>query len=661
MRILNAEIDPKKLTFMGVIVSLGIVYGDIGTSPLYVMRAIVNSRSESRTLNPIFLEGALSCIIWTLTLQTTIKYVIISLKADNKGEGGILALFSLVKNFKRRWLYLIAIIGAAALIADGVITPSLTVMSAIEGLQTYSPETPVVKITIVILLIIFSIQQFGTSFIGKSFGPVMLIWFLILGTLGLVRIFDYPLILKAFNPYYAIRLIVTSPSIIIILGAVFLCTTGAEALYSDLGHCGKRNIYISWTFVKICLILNYLGQGAWLVGNYHQVFAQNINPFFGIMPDWFLLPGIVISTVAAIIASQSLITGSFTIFSEAMSLNLWPVQEIDYPSGVKGQMYIPKINWVLLIFCLFVVLYFQHSSKMEAAYGLSITITMLMTTVLLIFYLFKKRVNRFLILLFAIVYLTIELGFFSANVVKFFEGGWITIFLAGFIGVCMYGWFNGRKIKDRFSKFVTLDTYISTIQDMKLDETIPKYATNLAFFSRAKNAGDIESKIIYSILRAQPKRADHYFLLSIINHEDPYTYEYKIDEVLPGTVYRVYFILGFKIERAINDYFLQVLSDMTDDGIIPERSSHPSLRDHNIPPDLKYIVVDNVYVNEYLLSVKEKMTMNLYHFVRKLGSNDFTAFGLVAHNVVVESAPLLYDPVRVHKIKRAGFKYKGED
>ncbi|QCX53582.1 KUP/HAK/KT family potassium transporter [Elizabethkingia sp. JS20170427COW] len=657
---LKTHIDPKKLTLMGAIISLGIAFGDIGTSPLYVMKAIVNARKESGTLNPIFLEGALSCIIWTLTLQTTIKYVIISLRAHNKGEGGILALFSLVKNLKRGWLYIIAIIGAAALIADGVITPSLTVMSAIEGLEIYNPNTPVVTITLIILTGIFTIQQFGTNNIGKFFGPVMALWFLMLGVLGVIHIFDYPLILKSFNPYYAVRLIITSPSIIVILGAVFLSTTGAEALYSDLGHCGTKNIRVSWTFAKTCLILNYLGQGAWLVTNYHKVFDGE-NPFFAMMPEWFVLPAVLMATAAAIIASQSLITGSFTIFSEAMSLNLWPLQEIDYPTGVKGQMYIPKINWGLLVFCFFVVLYFQESGKMEAAYGLSITVTMLMTTLLLIFYLFKQRVNKLLILLFALVYLSLELGFFSANVIKFFDGGWITVFLGGFIGISMYAWYNGRMIKTKFIKFVKLENYISTIQDMKLDETIPKYATNLAYFSRSKDPSEIESKIIYSIIRAQPKRADHYFILNIVNHEDPYTYEYKIDEILPGTIYRIHFILGFKVDRLINDYFQQVLNDMIDEGIIPDRSSHPSLRAHNIPPDLKYVVIDNVYINDYLLTVREKIVMNAYNFVRKMGSNDFTAFGLVPHNVVVESAPLLYNPVRVHKIKQVGYNRFGED
>ena len=548
-------------------------------------------------------------------------------------------------------------IGAAALVADGVITPSLTVISAIEGLKIYNPETPVVAITAVILIVIFTVQQFGTNSIGKLFGPVMVIWFLILGALGVSHLVDDFTILKSFNPYYAYKLIVESPSAIVILGAVFLCTTGAEALYSDLGHCGAKNIRVSWVFVKVMLILNYLGQGAWVLKNHETVQNGGINPFFGVMPEWMLIPGIVIATAAAIIASQALITGSFTIFSEAMSLNFRPNQEIDYPSGVKGQMYIPKINWGLLVLCLIVVMHFEESSKMEAAYGLSITITMLMTTILLVFWLFKKRVNKLFILAFALVYLAIELGFFSANVIKFHEGGWITVVLAGFIGVCMYAWYNGRLIKTKFIKFVKLEKYVGIIKDLKLDETIPKYATNLAFLSRAKREDEVEAKIIYSILRKQPKRADHYFILNIVNQEDPFTFKYNIDEIMPGTIYRINFLLGFKIDRRINDYFDDVLADMMEEGTIPSRSSHPSLRAHNIPPDLKYVIIDNTYINDTLLTVKEKIILNLYNFVKYIGSDDFKAWGVSSHNVVVESAPILDQKVITNKIQLVDFRH----
>ena len=649
--------DTKKLTAIGVLVSLGIVFGDIGTSPLYVMKAIVNAfKGGSAMPFDEYIEGALSCIIYTLTFQTTIKYVIIALRADNKGEGGILSLYSLVKRLKKKWLYVIAIIGASTLVADSVITPSLTVMSAVEGLKIFSPHTPVVAITLVILAIVFFVQQFGTASIGKFFGPVMVTWFLVLGISGSVHIFDHIDILKAFNPYYAYNLITHSPSAIIIMGAVFLCTTGAEALYSDLGHCGKQNIRVSWGFVKVMLILNYLGQGAWLLDNYHKV-AEGVNPIFGILPEWAVLPGVILATAAAIIASQSVITGAFTMFSEAMSVTFWPNQQIDYPSGIKGQMYIPRVNWGLMALCFMVVIYFQKSEAMEAAYGLTITVTMLMTTILLFFWLRRTKAYKYFAVGFIIVYLSIELGFFYANVIKFFDGGWLTMVLGGFIAVCMYAWYNGRLIKAKFIKFIKLDKYVPVIKELKLDESIPKYATNLAFLSRAKREDEIEAKIIYSILRKQPKRADHYFILNIINQEDPYTFKYNVDEIMPGTIYRVNFLLGFKIDRRINDYFDQVLSDLMEEDVIPSRSPHPSLRAHNVPPDLKYVIIDNTYINDTLLTVKEKLTLNIYNFVKYIGSDDFKAWGVSPHNVVVESAPLLDQKIVTKKIQQVDFKH----
>ncbi|AZA62546.1 KUP/HAK/KT family potassium transporter [Chryseobacterium indoltheticum] len=650
------HIDLKKLSFVGVIVSLGIVFGDIGTSPLYVMKAIVNARKDGSTMPfDTYIEGALSCIIWTLTLQTTLKYVIIALKADNRGEGGILALYSLVKKLKKKWLYVVAIIGASTLVADSVITPSLTVMSAIEGLKIYNPDTPVVFITLFILFIVFVVQQFGTASIGKFFGPIMVTWFLVLGGFGSMHIFDHIEILKAFNPVYAYNLITHSPSAIVIMGAVFLCTTGAEALYSDLGHCGAKNIRVSWIFVKLMLILNYLGQGAWLLDNYQQVFT-GVNPFFGIMPEWAVLPGVILATLAAIIASQAVITGSFTMFSEAMSISFWPNQHIEYPSGVKGQMYIPRINWGLMFFCFIVVIFFQKSEHMEAAYGLTITITMLMTTILLTYWLSRTRLNKVFLFGFVAIYLFLESGFFYANVIKFFDGGWLTVVLGGFIAVCMYAWYNGRLLKSNFTSYVKIDKYVSIIKDMKLDETIPKYCTNLAYLSRAKRNDEIESKIIYSIIKKQPKRADHYFILSIVNQEDPYTFKYSVDEILPGTIYKINFLLGFKVDRRINDYFNMVLKDLMADGTIPSRSSHPSLRAHNIPPDLKYVIIDNTYINDILLTVKQKITLNIYNFVKYIGSDDFKSWGVTSHNVVVESAPLTEETISSSKIQQSEFR-----
>ena len=494
------------LSLSGLIVTLGIVYGDIGTSPLYVFKAIVNGGIR---VDNDFILGALSCIIWTLTLQTTVKYIIITLKADNKGEGGIFSLFALLRR-KVRWAYVFAIIGGSTLLADGVITPAITVVSSIEGLQLVNPNIQVLPIVLVIISALFIIQQFGTDFIGKSFGPVMLIWFLMLGTLGTIQVFHNPFVFKSINPYYAYEFLSQYPGAFILLGAVFLCTTGAEALYSDLGHCGIKNIRISWMFVKTCLLLNYLGQGAWVLNNTHLI-VHDLNPFFAIMPRWFLMTGIIISASAAVIASQALITGSYTLISEAIQLNIWPKVKINYPTNIKGQMYIGSTNWVMYLCCVFVILFFERSSNMEAAYGLSITITMLMTTFLMTFYLLYRKKGLLRIAIFLLTYLTIEGAFLIANLHKFRNGGWFALMLAGILFVIMFVWYNGRRIKNRFIKYVKTKDYESILIDLHKDTTIAKFATNIVYFSRGKHVNDVETNILYSIINKHPKRADLYW------------------------------------------------------------------------------------------------------------------------------------------------------
>ncbi|MGB8492709.1 MAG: KUP/HAK/KT family potassium transporter, partial [Bacteroidales bacterium] len=398
MKLEGNHIDIKKLSVAGMIVTMGIVFGDLGTSPLYTMRAILTGGSGHFSESLIY--GSLSCIFWTLTLSTTIKYVIITLRADNNGEGGIFALFALIRQ-KSTWAAVLTMIGAGALLADGVITPSITVTSAIEGLRLVNPGIPVVPIVLIILAALFFIQQFGTNFIGSSFGPIMVVWFTLLGTLGMSQIVLHPFILQAVNPVNAFRFLTEFPGGFVLLGAVFLCTTGAEALYADLGHCGRANIRVSWAYVKLCLLLNYFGQGAWLIMNYKP--GEDINPFFKIMPEWLLLPGIFIATAAAIIASQAIISGSFTLISEAISLNFWPRIRVLFPTWVRGQVYLPFVNWILWIACTIVVVSFKASGNMNAAYGLAITITEIMTTLLLTYYLYQKGVNHRLVLLMLMV------------------------------------------------------------------------------------------------------------------------------------------------------------------------------------------------------------------------------------------------------------------
>lgn len=635
-----------KLSLMGVIVTLGIVFGDIGTSPLYVMKAIVRAGNP---VNAEYIIGAVSCIIWTLTLQTTVKYVLIALRADNKGEGGILALYALIRRHSRKWFYFLAIIGASTLIADGVITPSITVLSAIEGLKVYEPETPVVPIALCIVTVLFFIQQFGTNMIGKLFGPLMLLWFSMLGVLGAMHIGDYIPILQAFNPLHAIRLLTSNPEWFLILGAVFLCTTGAEALYSDLGHCGINNIRTSWAFVKIMLILNYLGQGAWIIAHVDNL-TSGLNPFYAIMPHGMLFFGIVMATIAAIIASQALISGSFTIFSEAMNLKFWPRQKIKYPTDVKGQLYIPFVNMSLFILCVIVILFFKSSERMEAAYGLSITITMLMTTFLLSAYLTIRRINRWLTLLFLIVFVGLESIFFVANMAKFMNGGWVTMLLASVMIAIMYVWYNATTIRNSQIQIRDVRESFSIISDIKNDDSIPKYATNIVYLTKLGGKYDIEQKILYSIINKHPMRADHYFLLHIDYQDSPSTLEYDVTTLVPDTLYRINLRLGFRIHPLVNRYFRQIIEDMVAKNEFSLASSYPSLAKHNVMGNFVFVLINRIYSTFASFSFKERLIMDAYEWIDHLKLSMTRSLSLNTSNVLIENVPLT---VKLHA-KKAG-------
>ncbi len=625
----------SKVTFAGLIVTLGIVFGDIGTSPLYVMKAIV---AESKELTPFLIYGALSCIIWTLTLQTTLKYVIITLRADNHGEGGIFALFALIRR-KKNWIAILTMIGGSALLADGIITPSITVTSAIEGLQLINPAIPVVPLVLAILTLLFFFQQFGSGVIGKSFGPVMVVWFLMLALLGMSQVVTMPEILKSVNPLYAIRFLRDYPEALLLLGAVFLATTGAEALYSDLGHCGIKNIRISWIFVKISLLINYFGQGAWLLQHLDE--SKHVNIFYAIMPEWFLIPGIVIATAAAVIASQALISGSYTLISEAVSLNLWPKIKILYPTEVKGQVYIPFVNWFLWAACTFVVIYFGNSTGMEAAYGLSITITMIMTTLLLSVYLKNLRLPLIVRVLLLMIFLTIEGTFLVANLHKFSNGGWLTIAISLIFFTVMFGWYFGRKIKNEYITFVKYRENLEMFKALSQDDSVPRIATNLVYITKANYNEQIESKIIYSIFNKHPKRANTYWFLHIDKLEMPNTFEYNVEHIIPGVLIRVDFRLGFKVEPRINLYFRQVLEDLEKSGEISMTSQYDSLKPYAIPADFLFVNLDRILVNDFQLSPVKRFTMGLHNFVRRFGITDVKAFGLDTSNVIEEKVPIV--------------------
>lgn len=651
----------NKVTAAGLVIALGIIYGDIGTSPLYVFNAIIGGR----TISDHLIIGTLSCIIWTLTLQTTIKYVWLVLKADNRGEGGTFALYALVRR-QKKWLVLPAMLGGGALLADGIITPPMTITSAIEGLRELKAlhslgeaDNSIVYIVLSIITAFFFLQQFGTASIGKLFGPIMFVWFTMLAVLGVYHIFDDLTIFKALSPHYAINFLATYPEGFWLLGAVFLCTTGAEALYSDLGHCGRNNIRASWIYVKICLLLNYFGQGASLLSHHSgQTITADlktqlgINAFYDLMPHWFIIPGVVIATSAAIIASQAMISGSFTLISEAMRLNLWPKLRIRYPSEEKGQLFIPGINMMMFLGCIGVVLYFRESSRMEAAYGLAIIVTMIMTTILFANYMVARRVQSSLIYIFLFSYFIIETAYLIALLQKFTHGGYITMLIGGVMFMVMYIWFRSRRIKNRYVEFVRLEHYIPQIQELSNDKTVPKYATHLVYLTSANNPKEIEHKIIYSILNKKPKRADIYWFVHVDTLDDPYTSEYSVEHIIPNDIIRVEFRLGFRVEPKINLLFRKVVADLVSNKEVNITSRYESLERNNVVGDFQFIVMEKYLSQDNELPIIERMIMKFYFWVKEWSLSEEKGFGLDSSNVTTEKFPLIVAPVTNLKLKR---------
>jgi KUP system potassium uptake protein len=654
-----AKHNINKVTAAGLLVALGIIYGDIGTSPLYVFNSIIKGRVISEEL----IVGCLSLIFWTITLQTTIKYVILVLRADNKGEGGIFALFALVRR-RKKWLVFPAMIGGAALLADGIITPPISITSAVEGLKELPAfqsmhQSTIVYVVLIIISLFFLAQQFGTSSIGKFFGPVMSCWFLMLAVLGAVHISDDFSVFRAFNPYHGFRFLFHYEEGFWILGAVFLCTTGAEALYSDLGHCGRGNIRISWILVKSCLLINYFGQGASLLKHHSGQLLDKaainqfgINAFYDLMPQWFIVPGVIIATLAAIIASQAMVSGSFTLISEALRLNLWPKMRVKYPTEAKGQIYIPGINYLLFAGCVGVVLYFQESSKMEAAYGLAIITTMAMTTILFANFLVLHRVKPILIYVFLLFYLVIECSFLIALMDKFIHGGYITLIIGGTLFAVMYIWFRARKIKNRYVEFVRLDEYIPKIEELSNDNTVPKHATHLVYLTSANNSVEIEHKIIHSILHGKPKRADIYWFIHVNTVDDPYTCEYSVKHIIPNDIIRVEFKLGFRMQPRLNLMFKKVVEDLVANREVNITSRYESQQKNNMVGDFQFVVMEKFLSLDNELPFMETLIMKLYFVLKELSVSEERSFGLEQSNVAVEKFPLVVAPVSTLKLTR---------
>ncbi|WP_439952043.1 KUP/HAK/KT family potassium transporter [Flavobacterium psychrotrophum] len=647
MTVSSSHKNINQVTVGGLLVTLGIIYGDIGTSPLYTMKAIIGEVPIDKDV----VLGALSCIFWTLTLQTTLKYVILTLQADNKGEGGIFSLYTLVKRLKKKGLIVPAIIGGSALLADGIITPPVSVSSAIEGLKIYEPGLNTVPIVIGILFVLFAIQRFGTSLVGKFFGPMMLIWFGMLGVLGIIPMFHNIEVLKALNPYYAIHLLSIHHDGFYVLGFVFLCTTGAEALYSDMGHCGRGNIRMSWGFVKAMLVLNYFGQGVYLMehsGKTLTTLSGNPdvpgNPFYLLMPQWFLPFGIAIATAAAVIASQALISGSFTLISEAMRLNFWPKVSVKFPTELKGQIYIPSINWLLFWGCVFVVLHFKESGAMEAAYGLAIVLCMIMTTTLLGYFMVMRRYNKIFIIATMLVYFSIEFSFLAANISKFHEGGYISLGIAGLLAFVMFVWYTAKKIRSEYTEFTKIDNYKNVLAELSNDESIPKYATHLVYMTNAGMGDEIESKIIYSILQKRPKRADIYWFVHVNVVDEPYRMDYKVREIIKDDVIRVDFYLGFRVQPRINLMFKQVVKDLVKKGEVDITSRYESLNRNNVIGDFKFVIIEKFLSYDNELPWFERIILDIYFVLKKVSLSEGRAFGLDSSSVKVEKFPIVIHP-----------------
>lgn len=636
-----------KVTIASLLVALGIIYGDIGTSPLYALRAVIGD-------SPIDIDlvyGGVSCIFWTLVFQTTVKYIWLTLKADNDGEGGIFSLYASVRRYGRK-LVIPTILGATALLADGIITPPISVASAIEGLGTLKGleniiipgNTITVGIVIAILSFLFFFQRFGTQVIGKVFGPVMMVWFSMIFIVGFAQILQYPDVLKALNPHYAYNLLAHYPNGFWLLGAVFLCTTGAEALYSDLGHCGIKNIRITWAFVKVSLLANYLGQAAWVM---HQGGAalNGRNPFFEMIPLWFLLPSILIATAATIIASQALISGSYTLISEAMNLNFWPRIAVRQPSNTKGQIYIPSVNSILWVGCILMILYFRSSAHMEAAYGFSISIAMMMTTILLSYYLlYKIKWNKLLVYSLLFLFATIETSFFIANIVKIRER-WMFLFFELFIFSTMYIWYYARKINNRYTKFVEISNYFQKIEELSEDQNVPKFSTHLIYLTKANNRSEIEEKIIKSIFNKKPKRADIYWLVHINRVEHPFTLAYDIVELIEGKLIKININVGFRIQPKTELYFKKIVNELIANKEFELHNRLKNCNKYNTELDFKFVIIHKYLSVENEFSLREGILLNSYFFLYKLGQSDEKAFGLDKSDVLIEHTPLIYQPV----------------
>ena len=670
----KAEPDAKKpkrvnkheipISMGAALVALGVVYGDLGTSPVYMTKAVVSGQGGLEGMSEQAVLGMLSLVIWTLTLITTIKYVLIAMKADNHGEGGIFSLYSMVRRYFKV-LAIPAMLGGAAFLADSILTPAVAITSAVEGLRTipvlgqsvFSVQTTLVIISLAIIGVLFLFQQAGTTSIGRLFGPIMTAWFAFIAVAGVVNLTANFSVLRAFNPLYGIEFILSpdNKAGLAILGSVFLTITGAEALYSDMGHVGRGNIYVTWPIVKVALILNYLGQGAWLIanqGNSDLYSAPDLNPFFQMLVPELRPVAVVFGVVAGVIASQALITGAFTLVSEAARLSWMPRMRIFYPSETKGQLYIPFVNVVLWLGTSAVILFFQTSHNMEAAYGLALTVTMLSTTSLLFVYLWKIRGKLPLSILFAVFFGVVEAAFFASSLTKFFHGGYVTVFMALGLLVVMVSWDAGTRIERSQRQRMEIEKLIPSFERLSADESVPLMAENLIYLTSDNEMGRIDRDIVYSIFANRPHRAYAYWIVNIVIANEPYTREYSVDSFGTHCVFRVRIRLGYKVNQHLRAFMRQIMSDMVQTGDLdPQLSPYPDFDARDVG-DTRYVILHKVLTPESAVPPRARLAIKIKYTVRKWVGSPIQWYGLESNAPLVEVMPLFVKQANITPLSR---------
>jgi KUP system potassium uptake protein len=626
----------KQVKLAGILIATGIVFGDIGTSPLYTYNALFH---PGEIVNPMKALGILSCVIWTLTLQTTLKYILITLQADNNGEGGIFSLYALIRRYFGKWTIVLAVIGGSFLMADGIITPPISVASAIEGLQKFNPELNTVPIVIAIIIGLFMIQQFGTQQIGKFFGPVMLVWFTFIGVMGALALHHDVTVLKAINPYYAYQLLVNYPRGFWLLGGIFLCTTGAEALYSDMGHVGRNNIRVSWIYIKVTLILSYAGQTAWLLQNGR---ANDLSPFYNIIPDAIYVPAVILASMATVIASQALISGCFTLVNEAIRLGLWPRNRVVFPGQIKGQLYIPFFNWSLMVACILAVLYFRESKNMEAAFGLSVTLTMLITSFLIALYLLSKGRSWLTVGLITALFLSVETSFLIANLQKLHEGGWIMLVIGALLTTVMLVWRKGKDLQEQLTIMNSFNqVMLQKFADLSDNTQIHTYATNLVYLTTSNQAGKVEQRTLDSIFHSPAKKADVYWLLHVHVTDEPYTMQYE-SHTLSKDIYHIILHIGFRIEPRVDLFFRNITKELIASGELSYERTEEKKYDQNDMGDYRFIIANSFLSYDNELSFWKNLLIKCYYNLKLIGVREDVNYGIDANHVIFEKYPLVY-------------------